>query len=139
MKNLTILFFCFIFLLCTGCSENAGVSGKITFPDGTPLTVGTVAFTNSAGFFARGNIQPDGSYRMGRIKDGDGIPKGTYAVYILDADLIEKPDSPAGTPKYIPQVNKKFLSEETSGLFCNVKSKTIFNFQVERPQQVPTN
>jgi hypothetical protein len=133
MKNLTILFFCYLFLLCSGCSDNAGVRGKITFPDGTPLTVGTVAFTNSAGFFARANIQPDGSYRMGRIKDGDGIPKGTYLVYILDADLVEKPASPTDTPRYIPQVNKKYLSEETSGLSCDVKGKTVFNFQVEKP------
>ncbi|MDR2757348.1 MAG: hypothetical protein LBC20_16745 [Planctomycetaceae bacterium] len=133
MKKITTLLLVIFFLSCLGCSNNVGVSGKITFPDGTPLTVGTVAFTNSAGFFARASIQPDGSYRIGRIKDGDGIPKGTYTIYILDADLIEKPASPTDTPRYIPQVNKKYLSEATSGLSCDVKGKTLFNFQVEQP------
>jgi hypothetical protein len=133
MKNLMILFCITFFGLCSGCSNNVGVSGKVTFPDGKPLAVGTVVFTNSEGFFARAGIRSNGSYQMGRIKDGDGIPKGTYIVYLLDADTIEQSASPTGTPRYIPQVNKKYLNEATSGLSCDVKGKTVFNFQVERP------
>ena len=122
-----------IFVLClfAGCGENVSVSGKVTYTDGTPVTVGQVAFDDDK-FFGRADLQPDGSYRMGRIKDGDGIPKGTYKVFLYDANIYEEP--PGGGSSIVkPQVSAKYMSADTSELTCTVDGKTVFNFTVEKP------
>jgi hypothetical protein len=122
-----------IFVLClfVGCnSNNVSVSGKVTYPDGTPVTVGQVVFDDDK-FLGRAYLQPDGSYRMGRIKDGDGIPKGTYKVFLYDANIYE--ESPGGSSIVKPQVSAKFMDGDTSELTCTVEGKTVFNFTVERP------
>jgi hypothetical protein len=70
--------------MVSGCGSGFKVTGKVTFSDGQPLTVGKVIFTNGQ-ISAYGKINSNGEYRLGLIKDGDGIPAGTYQVYITEA------------------------------------------------------
>ncbi len=116
--------------LCFGCSKYVSVSGKVTYEDGSPVTVGQVAFTDDD-FVSRGELKPDGTYRLGRIVDGDGIPKGTYKVYLYDAVVYDA--VPGGSSIVKPQVKSHFSDPETSGLTCTVEGATVFNFTVEKP------
>lgn len=131
MKSASFFVTTLLFLSCLGCSKHVSVSGKVTFPDGTPLTRGQVAFSDGD-FLGRANLDQNGVYKMGRIKDGDGIPRGTYTVFILGADQIE--ESPVGgSPKTTPMVASKYTDEMTSGLTCTVEKATVFDFTVEKP------
>jgi hypothetical protein len=83
-------YFCFLALfvsLCVwGCGNNqVSVSGNITFSDdGSPLTVGTVYFMSDS-HLARGDINSNGTYNIGSLSQKDGLPPGTYRVYISGA------------------------------------------------------
>jgi hypothetical protein len=73
-------------LLClVGCSNKIQLGGTVTFEEaGTPLTVGSVIFATST-YEAKGTIGSDGKYTMGSIDVSDGLPKGSYKVYIVGA------------------------------------------------------
>jgi hypothetical protein len=107
------------------------VGGKITYPDGSPLSAGEVCFTDDK-FAGRAAVQPDGTYKMGRIKDGDGIPRGTYKVFISEGAIYETPPD-GGAPSSTVLVDRKFMSSESSGLTCTVEGETVFDFKVEKP------
>lgn len=83
LKLIFVLFFA-VFLI-TGCSGNVQLGGTVTYEDGTPLTVGSVVFSTNS-FMASGNIDSQGKYRMGSLAVKDGLPKGTYKVYITGAE-----------------------------------------------------
>jgi hypothetical protein len=132
---------CFLIALSIGCGSNCKVTGKVTFPDGTPLTVGEVVFETSA-LASRGKIQKDGSYTIstGELK---GVPKGTYQVSIsgFTPTVTPAPLNEEGRPTGRPQVvmpeipfDKKFLSPTTSGLTCEVKGRTKYDITVEPPK-----
>lgn len=82
-KILTLLFVASV-LVVSGCGGRCQVTGKVTFSDGTPLTFGTVNFSNGT-TMCKGEIQEDGTYRMRTFKPGDGVPQGTYKIYITGA------------------------------------------------------
>ena len=140
----TVFFLCTLILIlvvAACCGSNCSVSGKVTFPDGTPMTTGEVVFETPA-IMARGKIQNDGTYSLssGELK---GVPKVSYQVCISGfAPKIEmaSPSTdgrPSGPPKVTPPVipvAKKFLSPATFGLTCEVKGSTKYNITVEPPQ-----
>ena len=139
MKNI-ISHFVFVLMLAlsVGCGKNCSVSGKVTFPDGTPLTVGKVVFETQT-FQASGKIKSDGTYTMGSSKAGDGVPKGTYQISIQD---VMQPTVEATTPGKPPKltfpkelpIDKKYFSINTSGLTCEVKGRTKYDIKVEAPK-----
>ena len=136
-------------ILCSaGCSKNARVSGKVTFPDGSPLTVGIVTFETET-YVATGPLKEDGTYTIGSLSDRDGLPRGSYKVYIAGAM------QPAGTqnmnvptasatggqgmmtmamPMFVPAVAPKYTKADSSGITCEVKKSMTFDFRVEPPQ-----
>ncbi|MDR1484671.1 MAG: hypothetical protein LBT09_07585 [Planctomycetaceae bacterium] len=134
MRFMTLICVLFLLVSAVGCSGKAKVTGKVTFSDGTPLTSGEVRF-ESSGYLAAGKIQSDGSYRMGSIRDTDGVPKGSYrvSVYALDYSHIPQEIDIADAPPAKSFVAEKFLSGETSGLICEVKGTTKFDITVEKP------
>ena len=82
---------CFI-----GCgSGHVTVSGTVTFSDnGEPVKSGSVIFTGDK-VMGRGTIK-DGRYSVGLIRDGDGLPPGTYTVSanrrwspMVDAETVD--------------------------------------------------
>ncbi len=113
-----------------GCgNRQVPMGGKITFSDtGEPLSVGTVAFTDGVSQ-AVSRINGDGTYELGFLKERDGLPKGSYRVYITDA--LEYPHGPSSPG--VSLLAPKFASASTSGLSVTVDGSTkVFDFQVER-------
>jgi len=80
-----------------------------------------VIFTTNT-FQAKGEIQPDGSFSAGSEKAGNGIPKGTYQVYVSGIGKTV-PGMSFGTmemSRYVPLCHEKYESAASSGLTCTV-------------------
>ena len=144
-KYLTLFASFFVIALMSGCGDPK-VTGKVTFPDGSPLTKGQVMFQKE-GFIASGDLRQDGTYSAGKAKDGDGLPPGQYQVFISGAMDTEEtqPAQPQSTglakspffstPRLIPLVASEFLSPKTSGLSVEVKGGSVkYDFTVEPPK-----
>jgi len=80
------LFALLILVLCVGCSGNVPLQGNVFDEDGNPITVGIVNFVSDQGL-SRATIQPDGSYVVGTLSERDGLPPGTYRVYVTGAEI----------------------------------------------------
>lgn len=113
--------------LMIGCGGKLSLSGRVEYPDGTPLETGTVCFEEN-GFLARGEIKEDGKYKVGSEKTDNGIPPGTYKVYIINAEKV--PEGRLGLPT--PLIDKKYKNSATSGLTFTADGKSReFNITVE--------
>lgn len=147
MKHLSIsltLLFCVLAVI--GCNGNVKVTGKVTFPDGTPLTTGQVVFENEK-LSAMGKLSGDGTYTLGTQKEKDGIPQGKYRVAITGAVTYERVPTPASSttgaynpggnsaplPASISLIHRKYRSTETSGLEVEVKGSMTYDISVEKP------
>jgi hypothetical protein len=121
MKYAVTLLFLFVVLL-NGCSNKLPLRGKVTYSDdGSPLEYGVVCFETPT-FLARGEIGKDGKYVVGTLRQRDGIPRGTYNVYVSGTEI--------GSGFLI---DKKYANPQTSGLQFTVDGKNkIFDFTVER-------
>jgi hypothetical protein len=127
-----------------GCSGRVNVSGHVTFSDGEPLNFGEVCFTEGQKTFS-GWVKENGYYSPGEFKDGDGIPPGTYQVWISRTILAEpiynKNGAEGDEVKRTDRVDQKYTAPETSGLIFEVKSggSKTFDFTVERPPSKTQN
>ena len=131
-----ILFACLVVIsatmLGTGCSNgNVSFGGKVTFSDDdSPLTLGTVCF-ESPTFLGRGELNQDGKYDLGSLSTSDGIPKGTYKVYVTGAAKGGMSDK--GSPILIPIIDPKYVAASTSGLSVTIDGKSkSFDIKVDR-------
>jgi hypothetical protein len=78
---------------CVGCGPATGtppsllpVKGKVTYK-GQPLTQGIVRFEpDGYGRGADGKLQPDGTFVLSTLKEGDGVVAGHHRVYIAQVD-----------------------------------------------------
>jgi hypothetical protein len=113
-----------------GCSRNYPLQGCVTFSDdGSPLEVGFVNFENEKGF-ARGEIKKGGYYNVGYVNVEDGLPSGTYRVYISAAAI----ENPSNRDQMIMLVDPKQCRSDTSGWTLKVDGSTrTYNIQVNRP------
>ena len=140
-----IKFFLSALLVCcivAGCGEvRTQVTGKVTYPDGSPVTVGEVRGYGD-GSHIRSDIGADGSFELFEVKPGDRVPAGkTYGISIVNAEIAEpvvvtNPGMPLPLPKTTVYVAPKFADEATSGLTLEVpkSSKPIeYNIEVTRP------
>lgn len=124
-----------ILLVCLlGCSENEKLTGTIRFSDGEPLTTGTIIFENER-FLSRSFIKKDGSYNVGSLKAGDGIPPGRYRVYITGAmGSYDDPESTEGE-KLFPLVAQEFMFKDRTPLEIEIPGEKVFDIVVERPKK----
>lgn len=122
-----------ILVAVSGCSNYVKVGGKITFSeDGSPLTTGTVCFQSDS-HMARGAVKNDGTYTMDSVKKNDGLPPGTYKVFIADAYRVvgEIPEDREAEVDLL--IAEKYTSASRSGWTVEVsQSSRSFDFQVER-------
>jgi len=147
-SSLSIVFLV-VLVFMTGCSGKVKVKGKVTFPDGSPLTRGSVTFESET-VAGGGEVKKDGTYTIGINKPGDGIPPGKYKVYITGAvDMIEPEGGPqmsgdgpmsaeaiARGPRMaqmIQLIDRKFESKYSSGLEVDVKSSMTYDIPVVAP------
>lgn len=120
-----------LFTVVTGCGNGfVGMKGRVTYSDnGEPLEAGTVTFTSEM-FQARGDIEKDGNYVIGSLTDNDGLPPGTYTVYISNADSLSGSQE---NPVKTPLIDGKYASPKTSGLSVIVDGSTKkYDFTVDR-------
>jgi hypothetical protein len=128
MKHRILLCVLSLSLLTLGCNNpNIKFSGKVTFPDGQPLTTGLVCFSTSA-FMASGELQADGTYSLGSLSENDGIPPGKYKVYVQGA--VEEING-----KTTPLIDPKFTASGSTPLEYEVAKGVSprFDFVVEYP------
>lgn len=137
MKNLFYCLAIFSLVFLAGGCDNGQVNlgGTVTYLDtGEPLECGTVNFTTDS-FQARGDIRAGGKYTAGSYKENDGLPPGTYKVYISGAQREEGQDK-GGMPVYVPLIDSKFENASTSGLELTVDAKTkTFDIKVDRAKK----
>lgn len=136
---LTASLFVLSAIFFTGCGDNVPLGGTVTFSDdGSPLEVGTIAFTNGT-MQARGDIGAGGKYDLGTLKVGDGLPPGDYKVYITGAEKTEAGKT-IGTGEYQSTLNKitqlidpKYSSADKTPLTAKVDASTKqIDFKVDR-------
>jgi hypothetical protein len=110
---------CMAVVLAVGCGRSGlyPVKGKVVFPDGAPLTAGTVEFgpVEDALLAPRAEIQADGTFRASTYEEGDGAPSGKYRVLITPPEQLDP-----GQPRPLP-FDRRFSSFATSGLEYTVK------------------
>ncbi|MDR1484966.1 MAG: hypothetical protein LBT09_09105 [Planctomycetaceae bacterium] len=134
-----------VVLFLSGCGQ-IKVDGKVTFPDGTPLAKGKVIFENATDEYT-GQIHEDGTFSLGALKDGTGIPSGKYKVAVVavdrqitpkqpptkptkpperpkPTDRNKKPKPPANKPVITHLVAEKFRSTKTSGIEYDIQKNT---------------
>jgi hypothetical protein len=133
MKKITIgkqilLFFTIFFF--AGCNQGkVQLGGKVTFDDGTPLTVGAVIFSTET-YSAKGNIDANGKYVMGSISTNDGLPSGKYKVYIEGA--TEEVSGKSGESSR-SLIDVKYNNYNTTPLSCEVPvAGNTFDIQVPK-------
>jgi hypothetical protein len=121
-----------LLLSVTGCTRYYPVHGTVTYPDGTPVTEGLVVFESQDGgkaVTARGDIQPDGSYRLSIAKPGDGVPPGKYRALVAPKTDLNDVDRP-----HAPAIDPAFADFKTSGLEFEVTpDATEFPIHVTKP------
>ena len=122
--------FCLL-LFAVGCGGNCGLKGKVVFSDDqTPLESGTVCLVSDKGI-ARGSIDKSGNYVVGSVSAKDGLPPGTYRIYLTDTEeLIPSPSG--GLPTIVPRIDAKYANADTSGLTVEVKSSMNHIIQLDR-------
>jgi hypothetical protein len=119
-------------LIFTGCGDKLHLGGRVTFPDGEPLGMGTVFFSKDD-YLARAHLKPNGTYDVGSLGQKDGLPAGTYKVYIVGAleDIVDPNDPSKQSTRHL--IAPEFASPETSPLTITVPGTKMYNIVVERP------
>ena len=138
-----LLYTLFVVLLLSGCSGNLKLGGKVSFPDGEPLSGGTIIFSNSERL-ARAFIKPDGTYDVGSLSEKDGLPPGKYKVYITGAVKVaekrkitligEGGATTEGEEDILESlIAEKYTHRDTTPLEIDVPGERVYNITVERP------
>lgn len=104
------------------------VTGKVVFPDGSPLTGGWIILESpKEGLAARGVIEVDGTFQLGTYGQTDGAVAGKQRVAIMPA-TPEGIDPDSGTTP--PPIHQRFMHMDTSGLEINVSPTGTNHFDI---------
>lgn len=108
---------------CGGPPKTYLVHGMVVFPDGQPLTRGTVEFETlhqNKAITASGEIAKDGTFRLGTFAPNDGAIAGEHRVAVISDYVIGTGvERPGELPP--PLLDPKFRSFKTSGLKFTIK------------------
>lgn len=113
-------------LLIAGCHdgpEMIPVSGTVVFPDGKPVTGGTIEFETAdrkPPVTATGEISETGSFVLGTYSPTDGVLPGKHRVVVVsDYEIGTGKERPDLVPK--PNVHSRFRKFESSELEFDIK------------------
>jgi ribosomal protein S12 len=112
------------FAMSLGCDSGKlktyPVKGKVVFPNGSPVKVGTVE-TKSVdhGVQATGNIDLDGSFTLTTYRPNDGAVAGQHRCVVIQFVPVE--EIPNYRPSTMGVVNRKHSTYSTSELTLTVK------------------
>ena len=120
----------------SGCNNGRySVNGRVTYPDGSPLTEGNVIGQTGEGaqsVTVQGTVKSDGSFSWGMERDGDGAPPGKYKVAVIARGLGDRERSEGKQPA----VDPKFSNPQTSGIEFEVKpGSNKLDITVTRPAE----
>lgn len=118
----SMAFVALLFVVASGCSNGNPrthpVHGEVRFPDGKPLTNGSVEFElldQEKPITATGEISKDGSFVLGTFELDDGAIAGRHrAVVIADHEIGAGLERPGKLPP--PTLHPRFRDFKTSGL-----------------------
>ena len=131
MRILSVVSLLFCVLL-SGCGDGSlRVSGKVTFPDGSPLTQGTVVF-DSGNYTNKAVLDTNGQYNV-------GVPAGQYKVYftftsLRDETFVPPPDEP-DAQRYIDLIHPSYATLNSTTLSCDISRGGQQDFTVEPPEK----
>ena len=119
---LRLTFLSLVLVILAGCSDGNPrrypVSGKVLFPDGQPLTTGTVEFESldqEETLTATGTISADGAFELGTFGVDDGAVPGRYRTVVLsDTEIGTGTERPGLLPP--PTLHPRYREFRTSGL-----------------------
>jgi hypothetical protein len=117
-----------------GCGNGRyTVNGRVTYPDGSPLTEGNVIGQMGEGVASvtvQGTVRSDGTFSWGTEREGDGARPGRYRVAVVPRGLG---DAELGQGMR-PAVDSKYANPKTSGIEFEVKpGRNELNITVTRP------
>lgn len=120
-------------LLAAGCGGRATVTGRVTYPDGSPVESGSVVAEGTANgklVLVQGAIQKDGTFRLGGDRPGDGVLPGSYKVAV-HPEYVPDDERAKGV---LPAVDGKYTRYGSSGFTLEVPpGGTELNLKVTRP------
>jgi len=111
------------------------VTGKVVFPDGSPLKGGWIILESpKEGLAARGVIDADGTFQVGTYSQSDGAVAGKQLVAITPA-TPDGYDPDRGVAP--PTIHQRLMHMDTSGLEIEVKpgGENHIKITVERPDR----
>lgn len=132
-----LLVFLLVLVFFAGCSKKIKVHGSVRFSDGVPLTEGTV-FLSDGLLMYHGEIAPDGSFRLGEIREGDGMPPGRYSAWVAANKEEYETDAqgkPTGKRIKTNLIDPKYTNRKTSGLTFEIMpgKRNAIEITVEKP------
>jgi hypothetical protein len=117
-------------LVVAGCGSRDlhRVSGRVTFPDGSPVGCGRVVIAYGDGTAAWGGIREDGRFTIGTRRENDGMRAGVCRVAVKDALVRQGVEG-----EFVRIIHKRFEDPATSGLEFTVPDKTVWEIIVDKP------
>ncbi|MBR5757112.1 MAG: hypothetical protein IKX88_00760, partial [Thermoguttaceae bacterium] len=135
-------FLAFVFVGLVGCNGNVHVTGRVTFPNGQPLTVGKVIFTDDF-YMGKSNLNKKGEYSIHTFRRDDGIKKGVYRAYIVGAvrfepgETFDDPLQSFSLDHLVLLIDIQHTNPDTSGWLFDIRKDAKIDFIVYPPGEVP--
>jgi hypothetical protein len=107
---------------CGGAPKMMPVTGKVVY-NGQPLRFGSVTFQPPSGQPARGEIQPNGTFKLSTFRPNDGAVVGTHKVRITcyesqNPSTVKSPGEQSLGKLLIP---RNYTLFDQSGLTAHVR------------------
>ncbi|MFY8200308.1 MAG: hypothetical protein ACOVLE_06540 [Pirellula staleyi] len=122
--TLAAVLFSLATLFSLGCSDGRlktyPATGKVVFPDGSPVKVGTIECKSQEhGVQATAEIGLDGTFSLTTYKQGDGAVAGSHKCVVVQ--FVQIDNLANYKPSTIGVVNNKYNSYSTSGLSFRIE------------------
>jgi predicted small lipoprotein YifL len=141
MRKVIVLLAALSIAALAGCGPGGEktypVTGKVTYPDGTPLAGARVSFeSTSKPISGYGTTDANGAYKITTYTTDDGVVEGEHRVLVMPPSRVvasqEEGEGSLEEPKGPPAVDPKFSNYSTSGLSVTVTESTTYDIKVER-------